>query len=296
MVRIRPLAEQDVSAVDALWDGDAVPFGGAATQLSVFSSVPGRVVVAEDDHGAILGHASLLRRAAWRGAYAPFRVRVTPTARGAGIGRALWEALAPEREAWESGRFVTSVDRDDPESRRTAARHGGAEVGLHIVSRLDLTASPPATQPPDPRARVHHPDLADRAERDRLYRFLTERGEDAPDAGPGVVLLQREMFDAWFTQDWQAVVLRIADEDVALTTAMGDGDAAHIVFTGVVPAHRGRGLATWVKQVHADEMRRRGFRTLRTENMADNAAILAVNARAGFHPVAGYVDIAFDPA
>lgn len=297
MTRIREFAERDIPAVDALWADGAVPFSGAENAWRIAATIPACMLVAEEEPtGAIVGFGSVLQRAMWRGAYAPLRLRVAGHARGAGVGRALWASLAVAREAWPSGRFVAQVDRDDHLSRETAARHGGVETDLHLVSHLDLTTIAALPLPPDPRLVIHRPDLADASERDRLYRFLIERGEDAPDVGPGAVLLPREMFDLWFTEDWQAVVLRIDGDDVALTTATGEGEDAHIVFTGVVPALRGRGVATWVKQVHADAMRRSGFRRLRTENMAGNDAILAVNARAGFRQSGGYLDVEFDPA
>lgn len=299
MVTVRPMRESDAAAVDALWAGDVVPFSGAAMAWKLWESIPGALFVAEDESTGVVGYASLFERAMWRNTYAPVRVKVEPAHRGQGIGEALWGALAPARDRWADG-FFGLVDEADEESRRTLARHGVRELGLHIVRVLDLTTvEEGAAIPPPAGVTVHRPQLDDPAERDHLYRFLNERGEDAPDVGRGSVLLQREQFDLFYTESWQTLLLRDGEDDVALTIAVrdpGEPTHAHIMFTGVVPSHRGRGLATWIKQRHAAEMRALGFVSLRTENMSTNTAILRANERAGFRVVGGYLDVVLEHA
>jgi GNAT superfamily N-acetyltransferase len=283
----------DIDEVDALWHGAITPFAGASSVLAVAESLPVAVNVAQEA-GRIVGYASLLSQPTWHGTHAPFRVRVAAERRGEGIGRALWGALAPMLER-RANPLITQIDRDDPASRETAHRHGGVEDGLHLVSILDLAGVPgsvPAA--PDPRASIRVPDLHDAAERDLVYDLLIRRAEDAPDVGEGHVLIPRAQFDAWFAEPWQARVLQVDGEDAGITIATGLASEAHIAFTGVAPEVRGRGLATWIKRSHAIELRDRGFRTLRTENMSTNAAILAVNARAGFRQIGGFVDVLFD--
>lgn len=287
---VRPLRREDAGRVDALWDGAIPPFPGAASILEVAESLPMRAFVAEDA-GRIVGYGSILLKATWHGTHAPFRVRVERSRRGQGVGAALGQVLAGL--GW-TGRLMTHVDRDDPASRQTAARHGGAEGGLHIVSVLDLAAMHDAAPTaPDPRASLRIPDLHDAEQRDLVYRLLIERAEDAPDVGRGNVLIPRAQFDAWMKESWQVLILQVDEEDVGLTAATVSGTEAHITFTGVSPSVRGRGLAAWLKRSHAVELRDRGFRTLRTDNMSTNAAILAVNARAGFRQVGGFLDVLF---
>ena len=127
-----------------------------------------------------------------------------------------------------------------------------------------------------------------------MYEFLIRLGSDTPDAR-GTRLMTREFFDGFFTEPWQMLVVHQGDEDIALASATREGADGHIVFTGVVPGARGRGLARWLKVRHALDLRDLGIAALRTENMADNAAILAVNRALGFRATGGYLDIVFEP-
>jgi GNAT superfamily N-acetyltransferase len=292
-VAVRPMGTADIDEVDLLWRGAIAPFAGASSVLTVAESLPVAVNVAEED-GRIVGYASLLSQPTWHGTHAPFRVRVAAERRGTGIGRALWAALEPIRDR-RADPLITQIDRDDSASRETARRHGGVEDGLHLVSILDLAhVAGSAPVAPDPRASIRVPDLHDAPQRDLIYDLLIERAEDAPDVGEGNVLIPRAQFDAWFAEPWQALVLQVDGQDAGITIATGLASEAHIAFTGVAPAVRGRGLATWIKRCHAIVLRDRGFRTLRTENMSTNAAILAVNARAGFRQIGGFFDVLFD--
>lgn len=287
---VRPLTPADIVSVDALWEDTAAPFPGAASVLEVSRSLPMRAFVAEDTGGDVIGYASVILQPTWHRTHAPLRLRVRHDRRGAGVGRALWQAI--EREGW-SGPLMTHVDEADAASRATARRHGGVEGGLHVVSILDLATAHGAPAP-DPRATVRTPDLSDPAQRDLVYDLLIERAQDAPDVGRGNALIPRAQFDAWLTESWQVLILQYEGMDAGLTAATVAGTEAHITFTGTAPHVRGRGLAAWLKRSHAVVLRDRGFRTLRTDNMSTNAAILAVNAAAGFRRTGGFLDVLFE--
>jgi GNAT superfamily N-acetyltransferase len=295
-VTVRPMRSDDLQAVDRLWGDDAVPWIGAERAWQAASRLPARLLVAEDERSpSVAGYASYIALPLWRETYAPLRLRVEPTRRGEGIGRALWEALVPSIENSPVDRYFVQVDRDDLASRAIAKDHGGREVGEHIVSVLSLNDLPTiSTESPIPHAQLSRPDLRDPVVRDRMYELLIRLGSDTPDA-QGTVLMAREFFDEFFTESWQMLVVRRDNVDIALTSATRKDADGHIVFTGVAPDARGYGVARWLKVRHAMEMRDLGISRLRTENMADNAAILAVNKSLGYRATGGYVDYVFEP-
>jgi GNAT superfamily N-acetyltransferase len=73
------------------------------------------------------------------------------------------------------------------------------------------------------------------------------------------------------------------------TEAMWLPSTPHLLYqtnTGVVPEHRGRGLARWLKAELLGQVppRRPEIRFVRTSNADSNAGMLKVNAELGFRP------------
>ena len=64
--------------------------------------------------------------------------------------------------------------------------------------------------------------------------------------------------------------------------------ALNTFFTGVLRDGRGRGLSTALKAKHALQMRAAGHHRIYTQNMDQNAPILAANDRLGFTIEPGY--------
>ncbi len=77
-------------------------------------------------------------------------------------------------------------------------------------------------------------------------------------------------------------VIDPADRLVALTYVDVDGSRAETDFTVVARAHRGRGLGAAVKAASVLALTHDGVATFRTGGAAENAAILAANARIGY--------------
>ncbi len=77
---------------------------------------------------------------------------------------------------------------------------------------------------------------------------------------------------------------------VGMTAVMdrAKDEALNTFFTGVRDGARGEGLATALKAQHALTMRARGHHRIYTQNMDQNAPILAANDRLGFSIVPGY--------
>jgi RimJ/RimL family protein N-acetyltransferase len=75
----------------------------------------------------------------------------------------------------------------------------------------------------------------------------------------------------------------------------GTGDAQHY-GTGVLPEHRGRGLARWMKAAAIRHTRDRhpGVRGLRTDTADSNAAMRRVNDALGYLPTHRSILFQFD--
>ena len=216
------------------------------------------------------------------------RIVVDRSHRGRGRGRAMAAAIEPllvER----APDVIECVVADDDDSSRAWAERRGFRLYNHMIrSRLDLTAFDAAA----------HRHAVDRGQAggirftppddpERLYELYARLVVDTPDNldAPG-----REHFRRMVEDREGAFVLVAGDGPVwaglAIATPSGD-DGAFNDFTGVLPEHRGRGIATALKVLVSDELARRGRRWVMTMNNARNGAMLAVNGSLGYRREAG---------
>ena len=125
---------------------------------------------------------------------------------------------------------------------------------------------------------------------DRLMR-------DAPDVAEGAEDMPYLVMRAVIAQPWQVMGAWEGERLVGLT-AIAVRDPArgrlNTWFTGVDRDYRGRGLATALKTAQAFAVRDAGWRTIVTQNMEGNDAILSANDRLGFKRGVGLRDVAFD--
>jgi RimJ/RimL family protein N-acetyltransferase len=102
---------------------------------------------------------------------------------------------------------------------------------------------------------------------------------------------------AIISEPWQVMGAWSGDTLVGLT-AIAVRDPArgrlNTWFTGVEREHRGNGLATALKTAQAFAVREAGWRTIVTQNLEGNDAILAANERLGFQRGAGLRDVVYD--
>jgi RimJ/RimL family protein N-acetyltransferase len=237
--------------------------------------------VAEED-GSIVGWARAQIRYEEPGGAANIGVSVVPPWRGRGIGSALYErafehvADAPRAHALcsESGRaFVEARGYD---LRRTSH---ASSLDPRSVDTSDLDASSVQLQP------------------------LSEAGPEATYAVDSVASLDvpadepyRIDYALWKRRYWESPDLdftssfgaRVDGRLVAVAYVGVDlaGDRALSAFTGTLPEYRGRGLARLVKLAVVRRLDELGVSRLYAYNHDENAAILAVNERLGFRPVA----------
>ena len=93
-------------------------------------------------------------------------------------------------------------------------------------------------------------------------------------------------------QDWLLSVVRPVGGEIvgwsSIGIAAGNPALAHQAGTLVRSDHRGKRLATWMKQVNLASLREffPAVRTICTENEGNNVPVLAMNKRMGFQPIA----------
>jgi GNAT superfamily N-acetyltransferase len=181
------------------------------------------------------------------------RVIVEAGHRGRGHG----SEMAAELDALVVQRRPAAIEirlSDEDAVSRAWAEHRGFRLQRHMVrSRLRLA---------DFDAARHRPAVA-RAESDG-FTFETTGDVDRLYEHPGLVRLIVREGPTW--------------AGMAIQRAGGAGGAFN-AFTGVLPAHRGRGLARALKVVAIEEAAGQGLSWIETANNVANAPMLAVNRR-----------------
>lgn len=213
---------------------------------------------------------------------------VDPQQQGIGIGSALFERL----HAWALDhrarpRISVSVTESDERTMAWWARRGFAERERYVVveapiDELDLD-SPPASPGVSVTSLEERDDL-----RRAAYDAQAEFRHDMPgEEFPGLPYEQWiDLVDSG-VRPASSVLLALdaADRVVGISTlsvAAHDSVRAQVGFLGVDRAARGTGIATALKHRQLQWCRDAGYRILRTVNHDDNAAMRAINARAGF--------------
>jgi len=241
-----------------------------------------RGLVAED-HGRVVGTASALRAFWGSGDGVSVGVTVTRTMRRRGIGGALYETLAPHVERLGGGAVYVSFFESEDGMRFAAAR-GFQALRAEAVSVLD------------PRSVAEHaPAEVDvRPVRDvdprTVYRLDLAATVDMPSAEPAA----HYTYDEWWPHVLGYPLLTVDGSFVAfsdgepaalsLLTVDGAGRASNM-FTGSLPAFRGRGLAFAAKLASTRWAAAHGVTRISTHNDETNAPMLAINRRLGYRVV-----------
>jgi RimJ/RimL family protein N-acetyltransferase len=127
-----------------------------------------------------------------------------------------------------------------------------------------------------------------------LYEFFAARFREAPDSREGGGETPYEIFRSFTPHPWEIVSAFYDGVRAGVTsvTIRPDGESrVNTFFTGVHPDHRGQGLSTALKALHARLLRDAGWHELLTQNMEINTQILAANDRLGFQRISGYTDL-----
>lgn len=231
---------------------------------------------------------------------AVLNVYVAPDVRRAGIARALVaEALC---EAERTGVQWIETSTAQPESWHLCERCGGRRTrgGTLLTLRLaetnwslvDAWCADGPKRAADARLQEFEQVPSDLA--DSFIALHNRAWSDQPHAmhagEPLTLAHRREQERSYQRLGWRWITL-VAREShavlVGLTDVLYDPTQPELVrqnFTGVLPSHRGRGLAKWLKasMLHLVHHRFPSALQLTTSNSAANGPMLAVNRRLGF--------------
>lgn len=239
------------------------------------------------------------------GASAVFSLYVLPTHRQRGVARGLLEAAstATETEALDS--VITGAITET--GCNLCARFGGRLVQRGVYQRLAVDGADTALLE---RLRADGSRRSPRAEVLELEQLPDEladgylalhRSVSASVAAQGALsiepltLEQRRATERALQRDggrWLTLLIRDANGAfIAMTEALHDRERPGLLrqeLTGVLPEHRGQGLAQWLKAELVLRARTRfpELTSITTHNLEHNAPMLAINRRIGFRPTA----------
>jgi mycothiol synthase len=221
-------------------------------------------------------------------------VWVAPRERRRGIGSAIWRAAEDElRRLGASAVRTVWLDAAADAALGFLRHHAFRERDRAWELVLDLTASP-ASGARAPRGisitTLLDEGPGDHAVRRRVWELHNASRRDQPPADEHADPIP---FDAWVSRmvDGPEVppdgffLAKEGDAYVGMTTlerGQAPSDGLRNGFTGVLPEHRGRGIARALKLAAIAHARARGYRLLATGQHADNAAMLRVNERLGY--------------
>ena len=215
-------------------------------------------------------------------------VFVLPSGRGAGVGSALYELIAEWVQERGCVTLETAVAEDDAASLAWVDRRGFREVGRNSKMVLDLTAiETPAIDPPE------GVEIVTWAERPELTVGLYAVACEAYPDVPGDEGTPMDSYEEWLRKDMQgagdrpdATFVALVDGEVAgyakLSLSTSDTKTAYHDMTGVLRAHRGRGIAAALKRTQIAWAKQAGYEKLQTANEVRNEPIRRLNERHGY--------------
>jgi mycothiol synthase len=246
---------------------------------------PERVYLVADENGAIagLGFAGP-SQSPDRTALA---VRVLPEHRGQGLGSKLLDRLLEHAKALAPERGSGMVFEDDIESRRWAKNRGFEEYDRQVELSREL--GPGEAEPALPPG-IELVELG----QDRLADAYAVWVEGFPDM-PVTPKIPAPGYEEWLEEEVSGPVTLVALENgrvvgAAALMERADGLAEH-GLTAVLRSHRGRGIATALKQGLVHWASQAGYRELTTWTQDGNAAMQAVNVKLGYRPRPAVINV-----
>jgi GNAT superfamily N-acetyltransferase len=231
------------------------------------------------------------------------RMVVAEAARGRGLGSLLWQRML---DALPAGAIVAGrAPADDSRSLAIVARWRFTPAGTTLYQRRELTAQSQRVPPPMAKVSLE-------VERGRLTGALLDRVAAVmatanvlevpvatfldPDATSGEFSVEPTLSLIAAQPGEVVAVFAVADGlDVGYTIAFVEGSGWHIGDTGVAPAWRRRGVATWLKAEVSRLAAGDGAEWMTTHNDTDNVPILALNEATGFYALRRIVALRREP-
>jgi GNAT superfamily N-acetyltransferase len=241
------------------------------------------LVAAEDDEIVGLGFAGPSQ--------SPERtalvVRVLPGHRRRGIGSAILDQLLEHAGGLERDYVSGMVFEDDTDSRAWVTGRGFEEYDRQIELARDIRAEEDAPVAPPGIALVE----LDPSRLEAAYAVWVEGFPDMP-VSPQIPV---PSYEEWLEEEVPGPVTFLALDDDRVVGAAAlmdrvDGLAEH-GLTAVLRSHRGRGIATALKQALIQWAARHGYRELSTWTQDGNAAMQAVNLKLGYRPRPAVINV-----
>ncbi|TDW76916.1 GNAT family N-acetyltransferase [Kribbella pratensis] len=253
--------------------------------------------LAAEDDGTPVGSAFL--RLDSRPKYShlgEFELTVHPAERRRGIGSQLLDAVVAGARDNQVRTLLADVNVESVGDH--FLEHHGFEIGLTLIyTRLDLSD----TVPDVPEVSGYRLISWDGVVPDELVQSFTDARTGMDDAPMGTISAGPDVWDVERTRHAAQVIAQRGDhlsvvaavdetgQIVGFTEVVvpgdGKGDGQHY-GTAVLPAHRGRGLALWMKaaQIHKTRHRFPDLDGLLTDTVDTNAAMRRTNTRLGYRP------------
>jgi DNA-binding transcriptional MerR regulator len=263
---------------------------------------PGRVqrrLVSVDENDAVTGYGGYIHEADAPDHHFTVWVIVDPDQRGQGIGSALWDAMLKDLRELGATRLGSDVFDNDAQSLVFAERRGFA-IDEHFFNyALDLAAFDETPFLPDIAALeaqgIRFTSLAafpDTPEtRHKLYDLNISYMLDNTNLSAPWTFPSFEEFIIkvpWFRREGQLLAV---DGDqwigMAAVSLSPETCSAYNEHTSVLPAYRGRKIATSLKVLPVRYARQNGAYSLLADSNLRNAPILAINRKMGYKPQPG---------
>jgi mycothiol synthase len=215
-------------------------------------------------------------------------VRVLPAQRQRGLGSELLERVLEHADGLGAGQASGMVFEDDPESIAWVTNRGFEEYQRQFELSRPIDPSESEASPPDGITI----DELDESRLREAYAVWVEAYPDMPVRPP----IPAPTYEEWLEEEVSGPVTLVAlDGDVVVGAAAlferGDGLAEH-GLTAVLRSHRGRGIATALKQATIRWASEHGYGELTTWTQDGNAAMQAVNLKLGFRPRPAVINVA----
>jgi GNAT superfamily N-acetyltransferase len=214
-------------------------------------------------------------------------VRVLPKHRRRGIGSELLDQAVAH--AVQLGRPQVSgmVFEDDPESITWVTDRGFEEYDRQIELSRQVSAAEAEPQAPNG---IDLTEL-DESRHKEAYEVWAECYPDMPVSPP----IPAPSYEEWLEEEVSGPVTFVALDAGHVVGAAAllervDGLAEH-GLTAVRRSHRGRGIATALKQALVHWAAQNGYRELTTWTQDGNAAMQAVNIKLGYRPRPAVINV-----
>ena len=214
-------------------------------------------------------------------------VRVLPEHRRRGIGSKLLELVVAHASGLGRPQVSGMVFEDDLASIAWLTNRGFEEYDRQVELARELRGDEPEPEAPPG---IELAEL-DESRHEEAYAVWVEGYPDMPVRPP----IAAPPYEEWLEEEVSGPVTFVALDDGHVVGAAAllervDGLAEH-GLTAVRRSHRGRGIATALKQALVHWAAQNGYRELTTWTQDGNAAMQAVNVKLGYRPRPAVINV-----